>query len=58
MFAHRSRPCMLAQIGLHGVLRGQISEADYAADEEAAMFLRSQQDEVTHELNAQMEACR
>ncbi|WP_156862203.1 excinuclease ABC subunit UvrC [Casimicrobium huifangae] len=58
VFAHRSRPCMLAQIGrCTASCVGQISEADYAADvKSAAMFLRGQQDEVTHELNAQMEA--
>ncbi len=58
VFAHRSRPCMLAQIGrCTAPCVGHISEADYAADvKSAAMFLRGQRDEVTVELTAQMEA--
>ncbi len=56
VFAHRSRPCMLAQIGrCTAPCVGQISESDYQTDaRSAAMFLRGQQDEVTHDLQTQM----
>jgi excinuclease ABC subunit C len=56
VFAHRSRPCMLAQIGrCTAPCVNHISEEDYSADvKNAAMFLRGQTDEVTRELQADM----
>ena len=56
VFAHRSRPCMLAQIGrCTAPCVKHISEADYKADvKSASMFMRGQQDEVTEELQTQM----
>ena len=58
VFAHRSRPCMLAQIGrCTAPCVEQISVEDYKADvKSATMFMRGQASEVTHELQAQMEA--
>ncbi|HNY48641.1 MAG TPA: GIY-YIG nuclease family protein, partial [Casimicrobium sp.] len=57
VFAHRSRPCMLAQIGrCTAPCVEQISIEDYKADvKSATMFMRGQASEVTHELQAQME---
>jgi excinuclease ABC subunit C len=57
VFAHRSRPCMLAQIGrCTAPCVKQISEEDYKADvKSAAMFMRGNQTEVMVELQAQME---
>jgi excinuclease ABC subunit C len=57
VFAHRSRPCMLAQIGrCTAPCVKQISEEDYKADvKSAAMFMRGNQSEVMVELQAQME---
>lgn len=58
VFAHRSRPCMLHQIGrCTAPCVGQISEDDYKADvKSAAMFLRGQQDDVVSELQSSMES--
>jgi excinuclease ABC subunit C len=58
VFAHRSRPCMLAQIGrCTAPCVKQISEEDYKADvKSAAMFMRGHQSEVMVDLQAQMEA--
>lgn len=58
VFAHRSRPCMLAQIGrCTAPCVGQVSEDDYKADvKSAAMFLRGQQDDVVRELQSSMES--
>ncbi len=58
VFAHRSRPCMLHQIGrCTAPCVAQISEEDYKADvKSAAMFMRGQQDEVTRDLQAAMES--
>jgi excinuclease ABC subunit C len=57
VFAHRSRPCMLAQIGrCTAPCVKLISEEDYKADvKSAAMFMRGNQTEVMVELQAQME---
>ena len=57
VFAHRSRPCMLSQIGrCTAPCVKQISEEDYKADvKSAAMFMRGNQTEVMVELQAQME---
>lgn len=57
VFAHRSRPCMLAQIGrCTAPCVGQISEDEYRADvKSASMFLRGQQSEVVSDLQAAME---
>ena len=57
VFAHRSRPCMLAQIGrCTAPCVGHISAEDYKADvKSAAMFMRGNQSEVMVELQAQME---
>jgi excinuclease ABC subunit C len=58
VFAHRSRPCMLAQIGrCTAPCVKQISEEDYKADvKSAAMFMRGHQSEVMVDLQSQMEA--
>ncbi len=58
VFAHRSRPCMLAQIGrCTAPCVEQISQEDYKADvKSAAMFMRGHQSEVMVDLQAQMEA--
>ena len=58
VFAHRSRPCMLAQISrCTAPCVGHISEADYKSDvKSAAMFLRGQRDEIIRELQASMES--
>jgi excinuclease ABC subunit C len=57
VFAHRSRPCMLAQIGrCTAPCVKQISEEDYKADvKSTAMFMRGHQSEVMVDLQAQME---
>ena len=57
VFAHRSRPCMLAQIGrCTAPCVGQISEDEYRADvKSASMFLRGQRSEVVSDLQAVME---
>ena len=57
VFAHRSRPCMLAQIGrCTAPCVGHISAEDYKADvKSAAMFMRGHQSEVMFDLQAQME---
>ncbi len=57
VFAHRSRPCMLAQIGrCTAPCVGHITAEDYKADvKSAAMFMRGNQSEVMLELQAQME---
>ena len=58
VFAHRSRPCMLAQIGrCTAPCVGHISAEDYKADvKSAAMFMRGNQSEVMVDLHAQMDA--
>ena len=57
VFAHRSRPCMLAQIGrCTAPCVGYITAEDYRADvKSAAMFMRGHQSEVMVDLQAQME---
>ena len=57
VFAHRSRPCMLAQIGrCTAPCVKKISKEDYAADvKNASMFLRGQQSAVVSDLQTQME---
>jgi excinuclease ABC subunit C len=57
VFAHRSRPCMLAQIGrCTAPCVGHITADDYKADvKSAAMFMRGHQSEVMVDLQAQME---
>jgi excinuclease ABC subunit C len=57
VFAHRSRPCMLAQIGrCTAPCVGHITAEDYKADvKSAAMFMRGHQSEVMVDLQAQME---
>ncbi len=58
VFAHRSRPCMLAQIGrCTAPCVGHITAEDYKADvKSAAMFMRGHQSEVMVDLQVQMEA--
>ncbi|MGL4234405.1 MAG: excinuclease ABC subunit UvrC [Casimicrobium sp.] len=58
VFAHRSRPCMLHQIGrCTAPCVGAISETEYAQDvKSAAMFMRGQASDVTHDLQSQMES--
>ncbi len=58
VFANRSRPCMLAQIGrCTAPCVKHISEEDYKADvKNAAMFLRGQTDAITNELQSDMSA--
>ncbi len=58
VFAHRSRPCMLAQIGrCTAPCVDQITEDDYKADvKSAAMFMRGQQDDVLRDLQSSMES--
>ena len=58
VFAHRSRPaCWRRSAAARRPASTRSARADYQTDvKSAAMFLRGQQDEVTHELNAQMEA--
>ncbi len=58
VFAHRSRPCMLHQIGrCTAPCVGLIGEAEYREDvESAALFLRGKAGEVLTQLQAQMEA--
>ena len=57
VFAHRSRPCMLAQIGrCTAPCVKKISKEDYAVDvKNASMFLRGQQSAVVSDLQTQME---
>ena len=58
VFAHRSRPCLMHQIGrCKGPCVGLVSAADYAADVRLAeMFLRGRHAEVIDGLTARMEA--
>ena len=58
VFAHRSRPCMLHQIGrCTAPCVGLIGEGEYREDvESAALFLRGKAGEVLTQLQAQMEA--
>jgi len=57
VFAHRSRPCMLHQIGrCTAPCVGLIGEAEYREDvESAALFLRGKAGEVLSQLQAQMD---
>ena len=59
VFAHRSRPCLLAQIHrCSAPCVGQVSEADYARDvEHAAQFLEGRETDVVEAINTKMNEC-